>query len=61
MAYLVFGFVAIHPAVYSLHPLLIDLNGWAYSHAHKPNLDLRQYAHFLSLAVGRAVGADRRL
>ncbi|MBL8832510.1 MAG: OpgC domain-containing protein [Rhodospirillales bacterium] len=49
-AYLLFGFVAIHPAVHSLHPALVDLHAWAYSHAHKPNLDLRQYAHFLALA-----------
>ena len=61
MAYLVFGFVAIHPAVYSLHPLLGDLHGWAYSHAHKPNLDLRQYAHFLALAVVVLWALDGRL
>jgi hypothetical protein len=50
IAYLVFGLVAIHPAVYELHPVLVALNDWAYAHAHKPNLDLRQYAHFLALA-----------
>ena len=50
IAYLVFGLVAIHPAVYGLHPALVALNDWAYAHAHKPNLDLRQYAHFLALA-----------
>lgn len=50
VAYLVFGLVAIHPAVYELHPSLVALNGWAHAHAHKPNLDLRQYAHFLALA-----------
>ncbi len=50
IAYLLFGFVAIYPAVHSLHPALGDLHAWAYSHAHKPNLDLRQYAHFLALA-----------
>jgi hypothetical protein len=50
MAYLAFGVVAIHPAVYGLHPALVALHEWAYAHAHKPNLDLRQYAHFLALA-----------
>ena len=50
LAYLLFGLVAIHPAVYTLSPVLVDLHAWAYSHAHKPNLDLRQYAHFLALA-----------
>ena len=50
LAYLLFGLVAIHPAVYPLSPALVDLHAWAYSHAHKPNLDLRQYAHFLALA-----------
>jgi hypothetical protein len=48
--YLVFALVAIHPAIYTLSPALVDLHAWAYSHAHKPNLDLRQYAHFLALA-----------
>lgn len=47
--YLLFALVAIHPAIYTLSPTLIDLHAWAYSHAHKPNLDLRQYAHFLAL------------
>jgi hypothetical protein len=50
VAYLAFALVAIHPAIYSLLPVLGDVHAWAYSHAHKPNLDLRQYAHFLALA-----------
>lgn len=50
IGYLVFALVAIHPAIYALSPILGDLHAWAYSHAHKPNLDLRQFAHFLALA-----------
>ncbi|MCM0022271.1 MAG: OpgC domain-containing protein, partial [Tagaea sp.] len=49
-AYLVFGFVAEVPWIWSLHSDLEALHDWAYANAHKPNLDLRQFAHFLALA-----------
>jgi hypothetical protein len=31
--------------------LIGDLRGWVLAHAHKPNLDPRQYLHFLALAI----------
>jgi len=50
-AYLLFGLAAEVPWIWSLHPALEHVHDWAYAHAHKPNLDLRQYAHFLALAA----------
>jgi hypothetical protein len=49
-AYLAFGAAAEIPWLWTLHPDLEALHDWAYAHAHKPNLDLRQFAHFLALA-----------
>ncbi len=49
-AYLAFGAAAEIPWIWSLHPDLEGVHEWAYAHAHKPNLDLRQFAHFLALA-----------
>jgi hypothetical protein len=46
----VFGFVAEVPWIWSLYSDLEALHEWAYAHAHKPHLDLRQFAHFLALA-----------
>jgi hypothetical protein len=48
--YLAFGAIAEVPWVWTLHPDLDAVHEWAYAHAHKPNLDLRQFAHFLALA-----------
>jgi hypothetical protein len=52
-AYLAFGAIAEVPWVWTLNPDLEALHEWAYAHAHKPNLDLRQFAHFLALAFVR--------
>jgi hypothetical protein len=49
--YLAFGFVAEVRAVWSFVPELAALHDWAYAHAHKPNLDARQFAHFVALAI----------
>jgi len=51
LAYLVFGFVVEFRAVWSLLPELASLHAWTYAHANKPNLDARQFAHFVALAV----------
>lgn len=49
--YLAFGVVAEVPWVWNLRPELEAVHYWAYAHAHKPNLDLRQFAHFAALAI----------
>jgi hypothetical protein len=59
LAWLAFGLVAIHPAIHGLHPALGAVHEWASQHAHKPNLDLRQYAHFLALAYVVLQAVDR--
>ncbi len=51
LAYLVFGFVVEFRAVWSLLPELASLHAWAYAHANKPNLDARQFVHFVALAI----------
>ena len=50
-AYLVVSAAVMIPAVYESYMLVGDLRGWVLAHAHKPNLDPRQYLHFLALAV----------
>ncbi len=60
VAWLAFGLVSIHPAIHGLHPALGAVHEWASQHAHKPNLDLRQYAHFLALAYVVLWAVDRR-
>jgi hypothetical protein len=49
--WLVLSLGEVSPAVYSLDPSLIVLHDWFYAHADKPNLDFRQYTHFLALAI----------
>lgn len=49
--WLALGLGAVSPAAYGLHPDMVMLHDWFYAHADKPNLDIRQYAHFLALAV----------
>ncbi len=51
LGYLVFGFVVEFRAAWSLLPELASLHEWAYAHANKPNLDARQFAHFVALAI----------
>jgi hypothetical protein len=51
LGYLVFGFVVEFKAVWSLVPELAALHEWAYAHANKPDLDARQFAHFVALAI----------
>lgn len=51
LGYLVFGFVVEFRAIWSLLPELASLHDWAYAHANKPNLDARQFAHFVALAI----------
>jgi hypothetical protein len=58
--WLALGIVAIVPGVYALDPTFATLHDWIYAHAHKPDLDVRQYAHFLALAVVVLAIVDRR-
>ena len=51
VAYLVFGFVVEFRAIWTHIPGLAALHDWAYAHANKPNLDARQFAHFVALAI----------
>lgn len=51
LGYLAFGFVVEFKAVWSLMPELAALHEWAYAHANKPDLDARQFAHFVALAI----------
>ena len=39
------------PAIHESYMWAGDLRVWVLLHAHKPNLDLRQYLHFLALAI----------
>lgn len=51
VAYLVFGFAVEFRAIWAHVPGLSALHDWAYAHANKPNLDARQFAHFVALAI----------
>lgn len=60
IAYLAFGFVVEFRAVWSVLPELAALHEWAYAHANKPNLDARQFAHFVALAIVALWAVARR-
>ena len=49
--WLVLGVGAVSPVVYEHNATLGLLHDWFYAHANKPNLDIRQFAHFLALAI----------
>jgi hypothetical protein len=49
--WLALGVGAVSPVVYQHDGTLGLLHDWFYAHASKPNLDIRQYAHFLALAI----------
>jgi hypothetical protein len=51
IVWLVLGVGAVSPIVYERNATLGLLHDWFYAHANKPNLDIRQYAHFLALAI----------
>jgi hypothetical protein len=51
IVWLALGVGAVSPIVYQHNAMLGLLHDWFYAHANKPNLDIRQYAHFLALAI----------
>ncbi len=49
--YVAVSAAAMIPLIYESAELLAMLREWVLAHASKPNLDIRQYLHFLALAV----------
>ena len=49
--YVAVSAAAMIPAIYESAELLAMLREWVLAHASKPNLDIRQYLHFLALAL----------
>jgi hypothetical protein len=50
-AYVIVSAAVMIPAIHESYVAIGDLRGWVLAHANKPNLDIRQYLHFLALAT----------